>query len=56
MTTMLTDFDDRLARLEKSLVPIHKQTGRLTRVSKSKSRSTVIVVASLGLKCDVLRH
>ncbi|KAI5475476.1 exocyst complex component, exo70 subunit [Pseudohyphozyma bogoriensis] len=35
MTSMLSDFDDRLARLEKSLVPIHKQTGRLTRVSKN---------------------
>lgn len=35
MTAMLSEFDDRLARLEKSLVPIHKQTGKLTRVSKS---------------------
>ena len=30
-----SNFENRLARLEKSLVPIHKQTGRLTRVSKS---------------------
>lgn len=35
---MLSDFDDRLARLEKSLVPIHKQTGKLQRVGKSASR------------------
>lgn len=34
-TSMLSDLDDRLARLEKSLVPIHQQTGKLTRVSKS---------------------
>ncbi|KAK4700095.1 RNA-binding protein NOB1, partial [Phenoliferia sp. Uapishka_3] len=35
MTSMLSDFDDRLARLEKSLVPIHKQTGKLQRVGKN---------------------
>ncbi|KAM0748330.1 exocyst complex component, exo70 subunit [Meredithblackwellia eburnea MCA 4105] len=35
MTSLLSDFDDRLARLEKSLVPIHKQTGKLQRVGKN---------------------
>ena len=37
MSGVLGQLDDRLARLEKSLVPIYKQTGRLTRVSKSQS-------------------
>ena len=44
MTTLLSEFDDRLARLEKSLVPIHKQTGRLTRVSKSKPTPSAVDV------------
>lgn len=35
MSGVLGQLDDRLARLEKSLVPIYKQTGRLTRVSKN---------------------
>lgn len=34
-TERLNELDRRLARLEKSLLPIHKQTGKLTRVSKS---------------------
>ncbi|GAA5987896.1 hypothetical protein JCM10908_007263 [Rhodotorula pacifica] len=35
MSGVLGQLDDRLARLEKSLVPIYKETGRLTRVSKN---------------------
>ncbi|GAA6044299.1 hypothetical protein JCM8097_006754 [Rhodosporidiobolus ruineniae] len=31
----LNQLDDRLARLEKSLVPIYRETGRLTRISKN---------------------
>lgn len=37
MSTVLGELDDRLARLEKSLVPIYRETGKLTRVSKSAS-------------------
>ena len=36
MSSVLGELDDRLAKLEKSLVPIYKETGKLTRVSKSK--------------------
>jgi exocyst complex protein 7 len=36
MSTVLGELDDRLAKLEKSLVPIYKETGKLTRVSKSQ--------------------
>ncbi|GAA6006931.1 hypothetical protein JCM11491_001445 [Sporobolomyces phaffii] len=35
MSTVLGELDDRLAKLEKSLVPIYKETGKLTRVSKN---------------------
>ncbi|KAK4051359.1 exocyst complex component exo70 [Microbotryomycetes sp. JL201] len=48
MTTRLSDFDDRLARLEKSLVPIHKQTGRLTRVSKNVELTLRSIEGLLG--------
>ncbi|KAK4057193.1 exocyst complex component exo70 [Microbotryomycetes sp. JL221] len=48
MTTRLSDFDDRLARLEKSLVPIHKQTGRLTRVSKNLELTLRSIEGLLG--------
>lgn len=37
MSHVLSELDDRLARLEKNLVPIYKETGRLNRVSKSAS-------------------
>ena len=37
MGHVLGELDDRLARLEKNLVPIYKETGRLNRVSKSAS-------------------
>lgn len=40
MGATLGQLDDRLARLEKSLVPIYKQTGRLTRVQKSEQSHT----------------
>jgi exocyst complex protein 7 len=49
MTSMLSDFDDRLAKLEKSLVPIYKQTGRLTRVSKSERAS---LGRQVGMRAD----
>ncbi|SCV69733.1 BQ2448_1127 [Microbotryum intermedium] len=48
MTSRLGDFDDRLARLEKSLVPIHKQTGRLTRVSKNLESTLKSIQGLLG--------
>ncbi|GAA6058929.1 hypothetical protein JCM10212_002881 [Sporobolomyces blumeae] len=35
MSSVLGELDDRLAKLEKSLVPIYKETGKLTRVSKN---------------------
>ncbi|KPV77764.1 uncharacterized protein RHOBADRAFT_41762 [Rhodotorula graminis WP1] len=35
MGHVLGELDDRLARLEKNLVPIYKETGRLNRVSKN---------------------
>ena len=34
MTTLLGEFDDRLARLEKSLLPIHRETDKLGRIQK----------------------
>ncbi|SCZ89422.1 BZ3500_MvSof-1268-A1-R1_Chr9g10405 [Microbotryum saponariae] len=48
MTSRLGDFDDRLARLEKSLVPIHKQTGRLTRLSKNLESTLKSIQGLLG--------
>lgn len=48
MTNNLSSLDDRLARLEKSLVPIHKETGRLTRVSKSASRLPLCIKGERG--------
>ncbi|GAA5878999.1 hypothetical protein JCM3774_004463 [Rhodotorula dairenensis] len=45
---VLGQLDDRLARLEKSLVPIYKQTGRLTRVSKNIEATVRSIDGLLG--------
>ncbi|GAA6008793.1 hypothetical protein JCM10207_001726 [Rhodosporidiobolus poonsookiae] len=48
MSTVLGQLDDRLARLEKSLVPIYKETGRLTRVSKNLESTVRSIDGLLG--------
>jgi hypothetical protein len=36
MTSVLGDFDSRLARLEKSLIPLHRKTAKLSILSRSE--------------------
>ncbi len=36
MTSILTNFDTRLIRLEKSILPLHKSTQSLTKLAESK--------------------
>ncbi|GAA5914658.1 hypothetical protein JCM6882_003594 [Rhodosporidiobolus microsporus] len=48
MGAVLGELDDRLARLEKSLVPIYKETGRLTRVSKNLESTMRSIDGLLG--------
>ncbi|POY75704.1 hypothetical protein BMF94_1327 [Rhodotorula taiwanensis] len=48
MGATLGQLDDRLARLEKSLVPIYKQTGRLTRVQKNIEATVRSIDGLLG--------
>ncbi|GAA6014027.1 hypothetical protein JCM8202_005117 [Rhodotorula sphaerocarpa] len=47
-SSVLGQLDDRLARLEKSLVPIYKETGRLTRVSKNIEATVRSIDGLLG--------
>ena len=47
MSNVLGELDDRLAKLEKSLVPIYKETGKLTRVSKSEFESLLSQLLSM---------
>jgi exocyst complex component 7 len=35
MTSILTNFDSRLIRLEKSILPLHKSTQSLTKLAES---------------------
>ncbi|BGP48838.1 exocyst complex component exo70 [Rhodotorula kratochvilovae] len=48
MSHVLGELDDRLARLEKSLVPIYKETGKLTRVSKNLESTMRSIDGLLG--------
>ncbi|GAA5981638.1 hypothetical protein JCM11641_003926 [Rhodosporidiobolus odoratus] len=48
MSGVLGELDDRLARLEKSLVPIYKETGRLTRVGKNLESTMRSIDGLLG--------
>ncbi|GAA5839096.1 hypothetical protein JCM11251_003675 [Rhodosporidiobolus azoricus] len=48
MGAVLGELDDRLARLEKSLVPIYRETGRLTRVSKNLESTMRSIDGLLG--------
>ncbi|BGP00109.1 Exocyst complex component, exo70 subunit [Rhodotorula toruloides ATCC 204091] len=48
MSTVLGELDDRLARLEKSLVPIYRETGKLTRVSKNLESTMRSIDGLLG--------
>jgi exocyst complex protein 7 len=36
MTSILTNFDSRLSRLEKSILPLHRSTQSLTRLGESE--------------------
>ncbi|BGP16810.1 hypothetical protein JCM10213_004658 [Rhodosporidiobolus nylandii] len=48
MSGVLGALDDRLAKLEKSLVPIYKETGRLTRVGKNLESTMRSIDGLLG--------
>ncbi|GAA6008648.1 GTP-Rho binding exocyst subunit EXO70 [Rhodotorula paludigena] len=48
MSAVLGNLDDRLARLEKSLVPIYRETGKLTRVSKNLESTMRSIDGLLG--------
>ncbi|GAA5934161.1 hypothetical protein JCM1841_004654 [Sporobolomyces salmonicolor] len=48
MSNVLGELDDRLAKLEKSLVPIYKETGKLTRVSKNLESTMRSIDGLLG--------
>ncbi|TNY20814.1 exocyst complex component, exo70 subunit [Rhodotorula diobovata] len=48
MSHVLSELDDRLARLEKNLVPIYKETGRLNRVSKNLESTMRSIDGLLG--------
>jgi exocyst complex protein 7 len=45
MTSILTNFDSRLIRLEKSILPLHKSTQSLTKLAESEPNNTLFVVS-----------
>jgi exocyst complex protein 7 len=48
MTALLTSFDDRLARLDKSVVPIHRSTKDLSKIQRNVESALLAIDAVLG--------
>jgi exocyst complex protein 7 len=48
MTALLTSFDDRLARLDKSVVPIHKSTRDLSKLQQNVEAALLAIDSVLG--------
>ncbi|KAK9899473.1 hypothetical protein P389DRAFT_78 [Cystobasidium minutum MCA 4210] len=48
MTALLTSFDDRLARLDKSVVPIHRSTRDLSKVQRNVEAALLALDSVLG--------
>ena len=48
MATLLTGFDDRLARLEKSVVPIHRSTKDLSKLQRNIEAALLAIDAVVG--------
>lgn len=48
MTALLTSFDDRLARLDKSVVPIHRSTRDLSKVQRNVEAALLAIDSVLG--------
>lgn len=56
MVFLLSNLDNRLAKLDKDLGPIHNETGRLTRVSENLERSLRSIDGLLGHQSLVARE
>ena len=48
MTGLLTSFDDRLARLEKSVVPIHRSTKDLSKIQRNVEAALLAIDSVVG--------
>lgn len=48
MTALLTSFDDRLARLDKAVVPIHRSTRDLSKVQRNVEAALLAIDSVLG--------
>lgn len=48
MTALLTSFDDRLARLDKSVVPIHRSTKDLSKIQRNVEAALFAIDAVVG--------